>query len=272
LLQAIDNRGDQIEQVLKRVVTRVKAVSKNQQEPWMEGSIDGEFCFGNCLVTVIESDLSDDRALWDSVKDSRDVNEIGAYLEKFPTGLFAGVARARVATFVKDQTPTSNSQTIFAESGSATSALAIQLPASDFVHANIDGIEVMVKLEEKIDWDKAIALFRQGDFVKTQMSLNSFVLRYPFSAYLPSALYWLGNAQYAAKDYQESMATFQKILKTNPTYVQAPKIMLTISTIYFELRDISAAREIILKLIKIHPQSEEANIARDRLSRIRNFK
>ncbi len=103
LLEAMDSRGDQIEQVLKRVVTRVKAGSKNQQEPWMEGSIDGEFCFGSCLAMVAQSGVSDDRTLWDTVKDSRDMNEIKAYLEKFPTGLFAGVARAKILSLEKTE-------------------------------------------------------------------------------------------------------------------------------------------------------------------------
>ena len=40
--------------------------------------------------------LSDDRALWDSVKDSRDANELRAYLNKFPNGLFAEVAAIRI--------------------------------------------------------------------------------------------------------------------------------------------------------------------------------
>ena len=40
--------------------------------------------------------ISDDRALWDSVKDSRDVNELQAYLAQFPTGLFATVAAIRI--------------------------------------------------------------------------------------------------------------------------------------------------------------------------------
>ena len=43
LLQQMGNPNQSIEQVLKRVVTSVKAGSKNQQEPWMEGSIEGEF-------------------------------------------------------------------------------------------------------------------------------------------------------------------------------------------------------------------------------------
>ena len=77
LLQQMGNTGQPIEQVLKRVVTSVKTSSKNRQEPWMEGSIEGEFCFGDCSVSGSASTaVSNDRALWESVKDSRDVNEL----------------------------------------------------------------------------------------------------------------------------------------------------------------------------------------------------
>ena len=40
--------------------------------------------------------ITDDRALWDGVKDSRDVNDFKAYLNKFPNGLFADVAANRI--------------------------------------------------------------------------------------------------------------------------------------------------------------------------------
>jgi formylglycine-generating enzyme required for sulfatase activity len=95
LLEAMDNKGQPIEQVLKRVVTSVKAGSRNQQEPWMEGSIEGEFCFGNC-INFTQVGVSDDRALWESVKESRDVNELKVYLDQFPRGVFAGLANSRI--------------------------------------------------------------------------------------------------------------------------------------------------------------------------------
>ena len=41
----------QIEQVLKHVVSEVKAASQGRQEPWMEGSIEGDFCFSGCAAT-----------------------------------------------------------------------------------------------------------------------------------------------------------------------------------------------------------------------------
>ncbi len=49
LLAQMDS-NQQIEQSLKRVVTEVKAASKGKQEPWMEGSIEGDFCFSGCTT------------------------------------------------------------------------------------------------------------------------------------------------------------------------------------------------------------------------------
>jgi hypothetical protein len=45
LLASMDVQGLQIELALKRVVSAVKGASGGQQEPWMEGSIEGDFYF-----------------------------------------------------------------------------------------------------------------------------------------------------------------------------------------------------------------------------------
>lgn len=97
LLEQMNNTSLPIEQVLKGVVTAVKGGSNGRQEPWMEGSIEGDFCFGDCSArSAPQVAMSDDRALWESVKDSRDVNEFKAYLAQFPRGVFAGLANTRI--------------------------------------------------------------------------------------------------------------------------------------------------------------------------------
>jgi tol-pal system protein YbgF len=137
------------------------------------------------------------------------------------------------------------------------------------VPASIDGRDVMVDPAEKADFDKAMALFRQADFVSAQTSLESFVLKHGASAYVPSALFWLGNAQYANKAYKESMANFQKLLTLAPTHPRAAEAMLAISNVQIELKDNMAARKTLETLIKSYPNSETAGTARDRLSRLR---
>ncbi len=137
------------------------------------------------------------------------------------------------------------------------------------VPASIDGREVMVDPSEKTDFEKAMAFFRQADFPAAQTALTSFVLRYGSSAYMPSALFWLGNAQYANKAYRDSMANFQKLLSMAPAHPRAAEAMLAISNVQIELKDMKAARKTLEDLIATHPQAEAATTARERLARFR---
>ena len=103
LLKAIDEPNLQIEQALKRVVSGVKKSSKGLQEPWMEGSIEGDFYFrggpavgGNASVTKPVDPLSIELAFWESVRDSNNSTDIQTYLDKYPVGQFAALAKTRI--------------------------------------------------------------------------------------------------------------------------------------------------------------------------------
>jgi tol-pal system protein YbgF len=137
------------------------------------------------------------------------------------------------------------------------------------VTVSLDGQDVQVDPAEKLDYDKAMALFRQADFVAAQKSLDAFVTRYGASAYVPSALFWLGNAQYANKAYLDAMANFQKLLKMAPNHPRAPEAMLAISNVQIESKDLKGARKTLEDLIAAHPSSETAATARDRIGRLR---
>jgi len=137
------------------------------------------------------------------------------------------------------------------------------------VKVTLDGREVLVDPAEKVDFDKAMALFRQAEFAPAQAALESFVARHPASAYLPSALFWLGNAQYALKAYRESLANFQRLLRVAPSHPRAAETLLAISNVHIELKDKVAARLALEELIKSHAGSETAATARERLDRLR---
>jgi tol-pal system protein YbgF len=95
------------------------------------------------------------------------------------------------------------------------------------------------------------------------------VQRYRAGGYGPTAQFWLGNAQYANKDYKESMANFQQMLKAAPTHPRAPEAMLAVSNVQIELKDLKGARKTMEELVKAYPASETAVTARDRLQRLR---
>jgi uncharacterized caspase-like protein len=93
LLKVIDSRKP-IEQVLKQLVSSVKAASKGRQEPWSEGSLEGDFCFGGCLDENAEKNkLASDIALWESIIGSTSVSDYERYLAAYPTGTFASLAK-----------------------------------------------------------------------------------------------------------------------------------------------------------------------------------
>jgi tol-pal system protein YbgF len=137
------------------------------------------------------------------------------------------------------------------------------------VKVTLDGREHLVEPAEKRDFEQAMDIFRQGDFLAAQVALSGFVTRHPSSVYMPQALFWLGNAQYATKSYKESMANFQKMLTLAPNHPRAAESMLAISNVQIELKDLKAARVTLTDLVKAYPNSETAATARDRLSLLR---
>lgn len=134
---------------------------------------------------------------------------------------------------------------------------------------NVDGHEFQVDQTEKRDYDAAMDVFRKGDFVAAQVSLQRFVQRWPQTGYMPSALFWLGNASYAVKDYKASLAQFRQMLNLAPTHGRAPEAMLAVSNVQIELKDTKAARKTLEDLIKAFPQSDAAQAAKDRLPKLR---
>ena len=133
----------------------------------------------------------------------------------------------------------------------------------------LDGLEFLVDPAEKKQFDAALTVFRTGDFAAAQNSLSAFLLKYPASGYAPSVLFWLGNAQYATKDYKESIANFRKLLTMAPEHTRAPEAMLAISNCWVELKDLKSAKKAMEDLVKLHPSSEAAQTAKQRLTRFK---
>jgi tol-pal system protein YbgF len=134
---------------------------------------------------------------------------------------------------------------------------------------NMDGREFNADPKEKADFDAALGIFRAGQFAQAQTAFADFVKRYPQSGYNPSALFWLGNAQYATRNYNEAIANFRSMLSLAPDHAKAPEAVLSIANCQIELKDMKAARRTLEDLAKAYPQSEAAQAGKERLARIK---
>ncbi len=101
LLVAMDTPNLPVEQMIKRVVTGVKLASNGQQEPWIEGSIEGDFYFrGSAQVTGLNEDT--DRIFWNSINNSNVQADFDVYLTRYPSGQYVAQARERKARLAKE--------------------------------------------------------------------------------------------------------------------------------------------------------------------------
>jgi tol-pal system protein YbgF len=133
----------------------------------------------------------------------------------------------------------------------------------------VDGKEFVASPSEMRDFDAALATLRKADFATAQTAFLDFIKRYPESGYRPSALFWLGNAQYALKAYREAVVNFKSVITIAPDHVRSPEAALSIANCQIELKDSVSARKTLADLIKVYPQSEAASVAKDRLTKLK---
>ncbi|WP_295979848.1 tol-pal system protein YbgF [uncultured Variovorax sp.] len=155
------------------------------------------------------------------------------------------------------------------EMQSRQTTLDDKLRQSEPSKVSVDGREFTADPKEKADFEAALGVFRSGQFAQAQTAFAEFVKRYPQSGYNASALFWLGNAQYATRNYNEAIANFRSMLSLAPDHAKAPEAVLSIANCQIELKDTRAARRTLEDLTKAYPQSEAAQAGRERLSRLR---
>lgn len=111
LLRAMDVPNLPIEQMIKRVVTGVKQASNGLQEPWNEGSIEGDFYFRGSAQPTGNNE-NNDHLFWDSIRESTVQADFDIYLARYPNGQFVVPAREAKTRLAKQKSATTTTTTI----------------------------------------------------------------------------------------------------------------------------------------------------------------
>lgn len=134
---------------------------------------------------------------------------------------------------------------------------------------NVDGREFVAEPAERQEFDAALATLRKGEFAAAQTAFMNFMKRYPQTGYRSSVLFWLGNAQYALRNYRDAITNFRTLVTADPEHGRAPEALLSLANCQVELKDTRAARKTLDDLVKAYPQSEAASVAKDRLTKLK---
>ena len=144
-----------------------------------------------------------------------------------------------------------------------------EAPKSAKVNVQVDGFEFLAEPDEKRDFEAAFVLFRKGDFAAAAKEFAQFVKVYSASGYKPSALYWLGSAKFARRDFNEAIAHLKGLVNDFPNHARAPEAMLTVGNAQLEIKQAKEARKTFNELLKLYPTTEAAAAAKDRLAQIK---
>jgi hypothetical protein len=114
LIKQLSGPGEDISDLLIAVRREVMAATNNQQVPWEHSALTERFYFTPAAGVTRPTDPAAvapppnyeqqaELAFWATVRDSRNPDLLQSYLDRFPTGVFAGVARILIDQARKGQ-------------------------------------------------------------------------------------------------------------------------------------------------------------------------
>jgi tol-pal system protein YbgF len=121
---------------------------------------------------------------------------------------------------------------------------------------------------EQASYDAAFNALKGSDFPKAILGFRNFVATYPASPLASNAQYWLGEAYYVTKEYQNAIAAFQKVTTDFPDSRKAPDALVKIGFTQSALGRNGDARVTLEDVVRRYPGTEAAQLAAERLKRM----
>ena len=155
LVEELKKPGISIEEAHRNVRAKVLAQSGNKQTPWDSSSLTGPVVLAAKIEVPVpqpvaqpasepqvpqQASVDKEALFWESIKDSSDPGEYEAYLEQYPEGSFAPLAKAKIA---KLKTPPASNQQPIQQTAVAPSAA--ESDGSNHVSPLPDGTIVLTK-------------------------------------------------------------------------------------------------------------------------------
>ncbi len=116
---------------------------------------------------------------------------------------------------------------------------------------------------------QAINLLKDGRYEEAIAAFQKFLVRYPKGQFADNAQYWLAEANYVLRHFPTAIEEFNKVLVNYPDSQKIADAMLKIGYCYYELKKWQQARKILEELVKRFPDSTAAQLAKNRLHRMK---
>lgn len=118
-------------------------------------------------------------------------------------------------------------------------------------------------------YSAAFNSLKAGKYQDAVAQFNNFLVTYPDSPRADSAQYWLGEAYYVNKQFDQAINEYQKLVAAYPSSQKVSQAMLKIGFCQQELGQTEQARATLQEVLQRYPGTTSARMAEDRLQRMR---
>lgn len=122
---------------------------------------------------------------------------------------------------------------------------------------------------DKFEYERLLALFRDGDLDGARQGFATFLRDYPNSDLSPNARYWLGESHYGKKDYRQAIDSYDRVELDFPQSEKVPAAILKKGYAYLAMKDKKRATSAFKQVVTLYPRSPEAGKASDKLSQLK---
>ena len=123
--------------------------------------------------------------------------------------------------------------------------------------------------EEQAAYQAAFDTLKEGRYKIAKNELKRFLKKYPDSNYAGNAQYWLGEAHYVTREFDQGILEFELVLSRYPSSPKVADAMLKLGYTYYEKQEYNKAKIMLNELRKRYPDGSTARLASKRLERMR---
>jgi len=117
-------------------------------------------------------------------------------------------------------------------------------------------------------YDAAFAALKDARYAEAIAGFSGLLEAAPAGDLAPNAQYWLGEAYYVTRDFENAAAAFEAAAERWPGSGKAPGALLKLGYSQYELKRMGDAQQTLGRLTARYPDTEAARLAQERIQRI----
>jgi tol-pal system protein YbgF len=114
-------------------------------------------------------------------------------------------------------------------------------------------------------YDEAYSLYKQGKYVQAREAFKEYVGLYPDTKLTDNAHFWIGESYYDQGQYEQAILEYDKVVQEFPNGDKVASALLKQAFAFDAIGGPQDAKILLKKILRDHPSSEQAAIARKKL-------